>query len=61
MDIQKLQVKMKVKKPDVAVMIFKPGVQECVQLSYLYRPLDVQAKLHISYLCSHHMKGWSDA
>lgn len=45
MDIQKLQVKMKVKKPGVAAMIFKPGVEDRVQLSYLYRPLDVQAKL----------------
>jgi len=34
MDIQKLQVKMKVKKPDVAVVILKPNVQECVQPSY---------------------------
>ena len=45
MDIQKLQAKMKVKKTVVAAMIFKPGVRECMQLSYLYGPLDVQAKL----------------
>lgn len=45
MDIQKLQVKMKVKKPDGATLIFKPRVQVWVQLPYLYRPLDMQAEL----------------
>lgn len=36
MDIQKLRVKMKVKKPDGAILIFKPRVQVWVALQGLH-------------------------